>query len=328
VSAPPVPSAAVAEVPAPRGGGSRHKGTGPRRSRDTRAGWSMMAPAAVGLLVFVVVPFVLAGWLSLHNVRLDSPTGPNWLGLEQYRRVLVDPDFRGAFYRALVNNLTFTAVVVPLQTGLALVLALLLNRALRGMALFRTFFFMPVVFPMALVAVVWKVIYARGDLGMLNAALDAVTFGAFGSHDWLGDPRTALLSIIIMSVWQGAGLQMVILLAGLQGVDPNLYEAASLDRAGRWLQFVHVTLPGLRNTLVFVVMTTMILAFRLFDQVYIMTQGGPQESTTTVMYQAVTTAFDANNVGRASAITVLFFLVVLVATLVQRRLLREEREVA
>jgi len=287
-----------------------------------------MAPAAVGLLVFVVVPFVLAGWLSLHNVRLDSPNPPNWFAFEQYRRVLLDPDFRGEFYRALVNNLTFTAVVVPLQTSLALGLALLLNRALRGMALFRTFFFIPVVFPMALVAVVWKVIYSRSDLGMLNAILDAITFGRFGAHDWLGDPRTALLAIIIMSVWQGAGLQMVIILAGLQSVDPNLYEAASLDRAGPWRQFVHVTLPGLRNTLVFVVMTTTILAFRLFDQVYIMTQGGPQQSTTTVMYQAVTTAFDANNVGRASAITVLFFLVVLVATLVQRRLLREEREVA
>jgi len=296
--------------------------------RDTRAGWAMIAPAAVGLALFVVVPFVLAGWLSLHNVRLDSPNPPNWFGVEQYRRVLLDADLRGEFYRALVNNLTFTAVVVPLQTSLALALALLLNRALRGIAIFRTFFFMPVVFPMALVAVVWKVIYSRSDLGMLNAVIDAISFGRIDAHDWLGDPRTALLSIIVMSVWQGAGLQMVIILAGLQGLDPNLYEAAALDRAGPWRQFVHVTLPGLRNTLVFVIMTTTILAFRLFDQVYIMTQGGPQRSTTTVMYQAVTTAFDANNVGRASAITVLFFVLVLVATLLQRRLLREERAVS
>lgn len=295
--------------------------------RDSAAGWTMFAPAGVGLLLFVVVPFVLAAWLSLHNVRLDSPNPPTFFGLEQYRRVLVDPDFRGAFYRALLNNLTFTVLVVPLQTGLALGLALLLNRALRGMAFFRTFFFMPVVFPMALVAVVWKVIYSRDDLGMLNAFLDAVTFGHFSPQDWLGDPRTALLAIVVMSIWQGAGLQMVIILAGLQGVDRSLYEAASLDRANAFRQFQHVTLPGLRNTLVFVVMTTTILAFRVFDQIYIMTQGGPQESTTTVMYQAVTTAFGANNVGRASAITVLFFVLVLLVTVVQRRLLREEREV-
>lgn len=288
----------------------------------------MMTPAALGLLLFVVVPFVLAVYLSLHNVRLDSPNPPSWFGFEQYRRVLFDPDMRDTFWRALRNNLTFAVLVVPLQTLLALGLALLLNRPLRGMGVFRTFFFAPVVFPMALVAVVWKVIYSRDDMGMLNAVLDTITFGAFDAHDWLGDPGTALLAIVIMSAWQGAGLQMVIILAGLQSVDPNLYEAAALDRAGRWLQFVHVTLPGLRNTLVFVILTTTILAFRLFDQVHIMTQGGPQEATTTVMYEAVTTAFDANNVGRASAITVLFFIVVLLVTLIQRRVLREEREVS
>lgn len=296
--------------------------------RDDRAAWAMFLPAAAGLLLFVVVPFVMAGWLSLHNVRLDSPAPPNWMGLEQYRRILLDPDFRGEFYRGLLNNVVFAAVVVPVQTALALALALLLNRPLRGMPVFRTFFFMPVVFPMALVAVVWKVIYARGELGMLNAVLDTLSFGHLGPYDWLGDPGTALPAVIIMSIWQGAGLQMVILLAGLQGIPADLYEAASLDRAGRWLQFRHVTLPGLRNTLIFVVMVTTILAFRLFDQVYIMTQGGPQQATTTVMYQAVTTAFDANNVGRASAITVLFFLIVLAITLVQRRVLREDREVS
>jgi multiple sugar transport system permease protein len=296
--------------------------------RDDRAAWAMFLPAAAGLLLFVVVPFVMAGWLSLHNVRLDAPTPPSWMGLEQYRRILLDPDFRGEFYRGLLNNVLFAAVVVPVQTALALALALLLNRPLRGMPVFRTFFFMPVVFPMALVAVVWKVIYARGELGMLNAAIDALSFGHLGPYDWLGEPGTALPAVIIMSIWQGAGLQMVIILAGLQGIPADLYEAASLDRAGRWLQFRHVTLPGLRNTLIFVVMVTTILAFRLFDQVYIMTQGGPQQATTTVMYQAVTTAFDANNVGRASAITVLFFLIVLAITLVQRRVLREDREVS
>lgn len=310
---------AAAPRPRPAGGGRR---------RDTLPALTMVAPAALALVAFVVVPFVMAIWLSFHNVRLDSPTPPNFMGLEQYRRILVDPNFRGEFYRGLLNNLVFAVVVVPAQTALALGLAVLLNRPLRGMAFFRTFFFMPVVFPMALVAVIWKLIYSRDALGMLNAFLDTISFGALGPYDWLGNPRTALLSIIIMSIWQGVGLQMVIILAGLQGIPGDLYEAAALDRAGRWRQFVHVTLPGLRNTLIFVVMVTTILSFRLFDQIYVMTQGGPQEATTTVMYQAVTTAFDANNVGRASAITVLFFVIVLVVTLVQRRLLREEREVA
>ncbi len=296
--------------------------------RETVAGWAMMAPAAVGLLLFVLLPFLLAAWLSTQNVRLDTPQPPSWFGLEHYRRILVDPDFRGEFWTGLRNNLIFAAVVVPVQTGLALALAVLLNRPLRGMPVFRTFFFMPVVFPMALVAVIWKVIYTRGELGLLNSVLETVSFGLIPAQDWLGNPRTALLAIIIMSIWQGAGLQMVILLAGLQGIPGELYEAAALDKAGPWQRFRHVTLPGLRNTLIFVAMVTTILSFRVFDQVYIMTGGGPQDATTTVMYQAVTTAFTANNVGRASAITVLFFLIVLTITLVQRRVLREEREIA
>jgi len=304
--------------------------TRPTRARrqETVAGWAMMAPAAVGLLLFVLVPFLLAGWLSTQNVRLDTPQPPSWFGLEHYRRILIDPDFRGDFWTGLRNNLVFAAVVVPVQTTLALALALLLNKPLRGMPVFRTFFFMPVVFPMALVAVVWKVIYTRGELGLLNSVLDTVSFGLIPAQDWLGNPDTALLAIIVMSIWQGAGLQMVILLAGLQGIPGELYEAAALDKAGPWQRLRHVTLPGLRNTLIFVAMVTTILSFRLFDQVYIMTGGGPQESTTTLMYQAVTTAFQANNVGRASAITVLFFVIVLAITLVQRRVLREEREIA
>ena len=163
-----------------------------------------------------------------------------------------------------------------MQTGLALALALLLNRPLQGMSVFRTFFFMPVVFPMALVAVIWKLIYSRDDLGMLNAFLNGISFGHLGPYDWLGNTKTALLSIIILSIWQGVGFQMIILLAGLQGIPASLYEAASIDKANRWQQFRNVTVPGLRNTLIFVALVTTIFAFRLFDQVYILTQGGPE----------------------------------------------------
>lgn len=298
----------------------------PRRKprRDTRTALLMLAPALVGLVAFVVVPFVTAGWLSLHSLRLNSGRPPIWFGLEQYRRVLED----GEFYRSLLNNFIFAAVVVPLQTGLALALALLCNRPLRGMGVFRTCFFMPVVFPMALVAVIWKLVYARGDLGMLNALLHAVTFGHLGPVDWLGSSATAMISVIVLSMWQGVGFQMVVLLAGLQGISPELYEAARIDRATRWQQFLHITVPGLRNTLIFVVMVTTIFSFRLFDQVYILTQGGPNDATTTVMYQAVTNAFTENNVGRGAAITVIFFVIVLLITVVQRLVLKEEREVA
>jgi multiple sugar transport system permease protein len=307
----------------------RFTGAAPTKlRRDTPAAVLMIAPALVGLVLFVVIPFGVAIWLSLHNVHLNTGQPAKWFGLEQYRRILVDPDFRGDFYRALVNNGVFAAVVVPVQTCLALALALLLNRPLRGMTVFRTCFFMPVVFPIALVAVVWRLIYDRSELGMLNAFLHAISFGQLGPYDWLGNGSIALLSIIVLSIWQGVGFQMIIILAGLQSIPTSLYEAAAIDKAGKWRQFLHVTLPGLRNTLIFVVLVTTIFAFRLFDQIYILTKGGPNNATTTVMYQAVTTAFDENNVGRGAAITVVFFLIVLTIALTQRLLLREEREIS
>jgi multiple sugar transport system permease protein len=296
--------------------------------RDTKTALLMISPALVGLVLFVIVPFVTAIWLSLHNVKLGSGQSPNWLGLEQYQRILFNKDIRGDFLRGLFNNFLFAAIVVPLQTACALGLALLLNRSLRGMSVFRTFFFMPVVFPMALVAVVWKLIYSRDDLGMLNAFVHAISFGQITPTDWLGDPKTALLAIVIMSVWQGVGFQMVIILAALQGIPQSLYEAASIDKANKFNQLRFVTIPQLRNTLIFVAMVTTIFAFRLFDQVYIMTQGGPENATTTVMYQTVTTAFNQGNIGRASAMTVIFFLVVVAITLIQRAVIKEEREIA
>ncbi|MBC7268256.1 MAG: sugar ABC transporter permease, partial [Streptomyces sp.] len=197
-----------------------------------------------------------------------------------------------------------------------------------AIGLFRSFFFMPVVFPMALVAVIWRLILARGEQGMLNSALDAVTFGNWGAFDWLGDGLTAMGSIIVLSVWQGVGFQMVILLAGLQQIPSELYEAAALDRASRWQRFRHVTLPGIRGTLVFVAMLTSVLSFRVFDQVYILIRGGglDEDATRTVMYQAVTTAFDQNDIGQASAVTVVFFLIVVALTIVQRRVVRPDNE--
>jgi multiple sugar transport system permease protein len=288
----------------------------------------MVSPAVILLLAFVIIPFIMAFWLSLHNVRLDSARPMKWVGLEQYRRILIDPDLRGIFWTSLRNNFVFALIVVPCQTALALGLALLLNRPLRGMAIFRTFFFMPVVFPMALVAVIWTLIYSRDTSGMLNGVINALSFGHLGPYDWLGNPATALLAIAIMSIWAGVGFQMVIILAGLQGIPSSLYEAASIDKAGKWQQFLNVTVPSLRNTLIFVIMITTLFSLRLFDQVYIMTQGGPGDSTSTVMYQAVTTAFIQNNVGKGSAMTVCFVVIIILITLIQRRVLREEREIS
>ena len=281
------------------------------------------APALLGLALFVGLPFLLAVGLSFTNLRLGSPLPLEFVGFEQFRRILAEP----TLLRALSNNAFFALVVVPLQTVLALALALLLNRRLPGLVFFRTIFFMPVVFPLSLVAVVWVLIFAPGENGMLNTVLYCLSLGAWVPRDFLHDPHLALPAIMLTSIWQGVGFQMVIILAGLQSISRELYEAAAMDGAGKWQQFVHITLPQLRNTLIFVVLVTTILAFRLFDQVQIMTQGGPRNATTTAMYEAVQAAFSRQQVARGAAITVILFAVVVLVTWVQRRIVQQERQI-
>ncbi len=290
---------------------------------ERRTAWLFVAPALIGLFMFVGLPFALAVILSLTNLRLGSPLPLEFLGLEQYYRIFKDP----AFLRALLNNGIFALVVVPVQTAIALGLAILLNQPLKGMPIFRTFFFMPVVFPMSLVSVVWLLIYAPNPDGMMNSFLEFITFGLWETTDFLRNTWLALPSIMLLSIWQGVGFQMVILLAGLQSIPGNLYEAAAIDGSNKLNQFIYITLPQLRNALIFVMLVTSILAFRLFDQVKIMTQGGPNEATTTVMYEAVKAAFEQQKMAKGSAMTVVFFLVVLGITGLQRILLTQEKAI-
>ena len=283
--------------------------------------WLFMAPALLGLGLFILAPFILAIVLSFTNVRLGSPLPVDWTGWREYARLLHD----AAFLRALFNNLLFALVVVPVQTLLALGLALWLNRPLRGRVVFRTLFFMPVVFPLSLIAVVWILIYSPDANGLMNHVLQVMSLGHWEAKDFLHDPLWALPAIMLTSIWQGVGLQMVVLLAALQAIPAELYEAATIDGARAWQRFRHVSLPQLRNALVFVVIVTTILAFRVFDQVRIMTQGGPEDHSATVVFAAVQAAFDRAQVSRGMAMSVVFFLLVLVITLVQRKLLRQAR---
>lgn len=295
----------------------------PALNQESRTALLMISPALLGLFLFVALPFLLAVVLSFTNLRLGSPLPLQFLGLEQYRRIWMDPSFQ----RALLNNALFALIVVPLQTAIALGLALLVNRPLRGMTLFRTLFFMPVVFPMALVSVIWIILYAPGADGMMNAFLRVITLGLWQPRDFLNDPLLALPAIVLLSMWQGVGFQMVILLAGLQAIPATLYEAAAIDRSNTWNQFRYITLPQLRNTLIFVMLVTSILAFRLFDQIQIMTRGGPNDATTTVMFEAVRSSFEEQKMARGSAITVVFFLIVLGITILQRIFVKEEKAI-
>lgn len=298
------------------------------RRRDNLTGSLMALPAIGGLLAFVAIPFIAAIVYSFYNIQVTQARAPRFVGLSQYVRLFTDPTVSETFLRSLLNNFIFALVVIPVQTGLALLLAVMLNQKLRGMKFFRTFFFMPVVFPMALVAVIWRLVFERSPEGMLNALVNFVTLGNVPAQDWLGSAATAMGAVIVLSIWQGVGFQMVIILAALQEIPVERYEAARLDRATTWQEFRYITVPGIRNTLIFVVLLTTIFAFRVYDQVYILirTAGANEEATQTVLYQATNAVSADNNLGRASAITVILFLIIVAITLIQRRVLKQRSE--
>ena len=264
----------------------------------------------------------------VRNITRNNPDYPQYDGLQEWRSwtwgnkrvVLLAGD--AVFMRSLVNTFTFAFFVVPIQGALGLLLALLINKRTTGVNLFRTIYFMPVVVSLVVVSILWRFIY-DGQNGLLNNLLDMITFGRFEPIDWLGNPNTALAAIMIMSIWQGVGYHMIIWLSGLQTIPAVLYEAASVEGANGWQQFRFVTWPGLRNTAIFVLITITMAAFGLFTQVDVMTRGGPLDSTTTVIFQAVQRGYAKQDIAYGSAISVVFFIMVLTVALIQRYVTRE-----
>ncbi len=235
-------------------------------------------------------------------------------------RVVVAKDV--VFWKALTNTLTFVLFIVPLQGGGALLLALLINQKLRGINVFRTVYFMPVVISIVVISLLWRFIYDGND-GLLNAILSALSFGLFEPVDWLGQTQTALGSIIVMSAWQAVGFHMVIWLAGLQTISPTLYEVAAIEGASKWQTFRYVTWPGLRNTAILVLIVITMQAFALFAQIDVMTNGGPLDSTQTLVFQTVERGYGKQDISGGSTISVILFFIVLAISLTQRFLTRE-----
>lgn len=254
---------------------------------------------------------------GLENYRDFEISGIFNLFGTHYALMAKDP----LFWTSLGNNLQFAILVVPVQTALALFLAILINQKMAFMNVFRTMYFSPVVTAMVIIAVVWKFLY-NPEFGLINSMLGAIKLGPFG---WLQDAQTAMIAIIIMSIWQGVGFQMIIFLAGLQDIPEDLYEAAGIDGAGPFQKFYYITFPMLRNTMIFVVLTTTILSFRLFDQVNVMTpSGGPENSTATMVWYAIRRGWQEGNIGYASAISIVFVAIVLIISLVQRGIIRSD----
>ena len=267
-----------------------------------------LLPALILLLIFLIIPFFRAIYLSFTNERLVvGPLPVHFVGLSNYTQLLSDDSLQ----RALLNNSLFGMIVVPLETGLSLFMAILVNRKMRGVVVFRTIFFSPVVTPLVVVAVVWSFLYNPGQ-GLINDFIRTVSFGHLGPYDWLEDTRLALPAIMILSIWQGVGFQMVVYLVGLQAIPGELYEAARVDGAGTLQQFWYITVPQLRNSTIFVLISTTILSFKLYTQIEVMTQGGPQNATTTIVWYMVHESIHNLRVGYASAVALVFFCLVLV----------------
>jgi multiple sugar transport system permease protein len=283
-----------------------------------RAGWLFAAPALAVVGLFFFLPIVAAVVLSLTDFDLyavASLRNLRFVGLANYAQLLSAPPF----WQALGNTLYFVALGVPLSIGASLGAALLVNLPqLRLAALFRTAFFAPVVTSMAAVAIVWRyVLHTR--YGMLDYVLTCIGLAPI---DWLGSPRWAMPAIILFAIWKNFGYNMIIFVAALQAIPADLYEAARLDGASRWQAFRHVTLPMLAPTTLLVGIITLAGYLQLFAEPYVMTQGGPLQSTVSVLYYMYEQGFKWWNLGVGSAVALLLFLVTLGITALQLRLQR------
>jgi len=278
-----------------------------------RAAWSFVSPALIAIAAFFVVPVIAALALSFtdfdiygvadrHNVR--------FIGLDNYRRLFAAP----LFWTALRNTALFVFVGAPLSIAASLATAVLLNaRLARARNLFRTALFAPVVTTVVAVAVIWRYIF-HTRYGFLNYVL-----GWFGidAIDWLGDPRWSMPAIIVFAVWKNFGYNMIIFVAGLQSIPADLYEAARIDGARRLQQFRHITVPMLAPTTLLVTILTMVGYFQLFAEPYVMTRGGPAQSTTSVLYFMFEEGFKWWNLGYASAVAFVLFAIMLAGTALQ-----------
>ena len=281
------------------------------RHRWRSRGWVLffLAPSAVPLLAFTIVPMITSAWVSLHEWNLIKPM--TWVGLDNYRSLLSGPDTRAVFWHTLL----YVAGYLPLVYVGGLGLALMLNRRMPAQAFFRAAYFLPVVTSWVVVALVWKWLLSPSN-GLVNHLLATVGLGQPG---WWTDPAWAMPSVILASAWKDLGFVMVILLAGLQAIPGDVLEAASVDGASGWRRFRHITLPLLSPSTFFVVVISLINGFQVFDQVFVMTGGGPDDASQVVVGRIYDLTFRYGRAGEASALSWLLFALILVITAVQIR---------
>ena len=289
-----------------------------RQIRKNGSAYLFLAPGLIHFMIFTLFAVSFAFFISFHEWNIIRPEKP-YVGLENYLRLFQDK----RFLRAVINTFTFM-VGVPLNLISGLAVALLLNTKVRGQAIFRTMFYIPTITPLVVSAIIWKWVY-QGDYGLLNYYLLKV--GIIQEKIfWLADPDLALPALILMGIWGGTGSTMVIYLAGLQSIPEEMYDAAKVDGANLWQRLLYVTIPLLRPTTFFLFITGIIGAFQIFTEVYIMTNGGPLNRTTTIGYYLYINAFREFEMGYATAMAFVLFAMIFIFTLIQWKYTRGDVE--
>lgn len=329
------------------------------------AGWLFMTPAIIIFLIFIIVPIVFAIYFSFTDWNgISPPREAAWVGLQNYQALLTETGIRQAdFFRAVKNTTYFALGVVPAQTAIALALAVVVNQAfLRFKSFFRTTYYFPSITSSVAISLMFLFFYQKS--GLINQLLGALTFGAWEPIAWMADPRgvfhivlgwfgltienaafltdtsllgltlwdwisgpsVALAAIMIMNTWTTIGTMMIIFLAALQDIPNFVYEASEIDGASRWMQFRQITLPLLRPTLFFIITLGLIGTYQVFDQVYVMSSGGPAKTTLTIAYLVYRNGFTNSQMGLAAAIAILLFIIIFSLTMIQRRITGSEAD--
>jgi multiple sugar transport system permease protein len=269
------------------------------RTRQALWAYMFIAPLLLYFVIWIALPVLAAFVLSFTDYNTARA---NWVGLANYRAAVSRPEVRNA----LANTLQFGAELIPLNMAISLGLALLVDRKLRGIALFRTAYYLPVLTSLVVAGIVWTALYDF-RAGPINSVL---RFFGLPPQQWLKNPALALHAVVLVRVWKGVGYNMMVFLAGLQTIPTTLYEAAMIDGANAWQRFRYVTWPMLRPTTFYIFVLACISAFQVFGEIYVMTKGGPAGATKTLIYLIYEQAFQYTNMGYASALAFLLFLVV------------------
>lgn len=276
--------------------------------REALEAYILILPTVLGLILFTAGPILASLYFSFTNWNLLSP--PKWRGFDNYIELFTkDP----LFWVTIKNTAYYVLGTVPTGVVLALLLAIALNQKIKGLAIFRTIYFIPVVSSVVAISVLWSWLY-QADFGLINQLLRSLGFKGVG---WLSSPTWAMPAVIIMSIWHGLGYNIVIFIAGLQSIPQDYYEAARIDGATAWQNFWHITIPLVSPVTFFVIILSLISSFQVFEQAYVMTQGGPVNATKTIVYYLYQTGFMNFHMGYASALAYVLFMVIVVLTLFQ-----------